>query len=73
MVGISRHQYYKEDRMFACGDYVLFEGVIGGTHEGTYLNIPPTDKHLEWRVARYRSGTPLGCSIPATPAGHHPP
>ena len=44
-------QYYKEDRMFPCGDYVLFEGVMGGTHEGTYLNIPPTDKHLEWRVA----------------------
>ena len=22
-------QYYKEDRMFACGDYVLFEGVMG--------------------------------------------
>ena len=44
-------QYYTENRMFATDEYVVFEGVMGGTHQGPYLNIPPTDKPVSVRVA----------------------
>ena len=44
-------QYYTEDNIFAHGDYVAFEGVFGGTQKGTYLNVPPTGKHMSVRVA----------------------
>ena len=44
-------QYYTERNMFAGGDYVLFEGVMGGTQKGTYMNIPSTGKHIAFPVA----------------------
>lgn len=43
-------QYYREDNIFAYGDYVCFEGVMGGTQQGTYLGLPPTGKHMSVRV-----------------------
>ena len=44
-------QYYTEENIFAYGDYVVFEGVFGGTQRGPYLNLPPTGKHMSVRVA----------------------
>ena len=44
-------QYYTEQNLFASDDYVLFEGVLGGTQKEKYVNIPPTGKHIAWRLA----------------------
>ena len=44
-------QYYAEKNMFAQGDYVAFEGIMGGIHNGPYLGLPPTGKHMSVRVA----------------------
>ena len=44
-------QYYTEKSMLASDDHVLFEGVMGGTQKGPYMNIPPTGKHIAFRVA----------------------
>ena len=44
-------QYYTEKNMFATDDYVMFEGILGGTHTGTFHNIPATGKHVAHPVA----------------------
>ena len=44
-------QYYTEKNLVAGGEYVLWEGILGGTHQGRYLNIPPTGKQYAFPVA----------------------
>jgi steroid delta-isomerase-like uncharacterized protein len=44
-------QYYEEKNMFAQDDWVVFEGILGGTQTGRYLGFPPTGKHIAYRVA----------------------
>ena len=75
-------QYYREDNLFAYGDYVCFEGVMGGTQQGTYLGLPPTGKHMSVRVCfvwRIEEGKGegvallLGRSGPAPADGDNPP
>ena len=44
-------QYYTEKNMFAQGDWVAFEGIMGGTNKGEYLGLPPTGKHISVPVS----------------------
>ena len=43
------------DIMVAEGDYVVAYGEAGGTHDGPFMGLPPTNRQMRWTgVAIYR-------------------
>jgi predicted ester cyclase len=51
--------WFTFEDLIAEGDMVVGRGVIEGTHKGTFLGLPPTNKHIKWtgtRMFRVRDG-----------------
>jgi predicted ester cyclase len=47
--------YTSIDHIVAEGDYVMVRGLASGTHQGSFMGLPPTGKRLEWTgFALYR-------------------
>lgn len=51
--------YVHVDRLIAEGDTVVAEWTYGGVHQGRFMGIPPTGKHISFTgvsIIRFRAG-----------------